>query len=728
MSNGYGRSTEGFGISREQSVNLIVQTCLENGVTDPRQIAYMLATAQHETRNFTAPEEDFGRSQARKLGYRGGEKYFGRGYVHLTHKDNYEQMDRLLGLNGALVRNPSMATDPEIAARIMVVGMRDGLFTGRKLDSYIDADSHDLYNARRTVNGISASKPWSVKAAHDCETYARSWEQRVPGLIEAAKRDGVQPASATPPRTPAPAVGADGQLTRGEHGPEVVALQQRLNRLGYRDANGRALAEDGDFGKGTFDAVVAFQKANGLQGLGVVGPQTRAALERAAPAQQASPPASRASGASNAIYNEAYLHFLDGGSRFEYGRGDMRLSNDPKRGNGTTDPSRNEQDLDRDGLKGVDCSSFVWRGLKDAGYNVGNTPFSTHALFNGNVVTAYARSHFDVIPAADARRDHGTLKQGDVLLFKDKDSGGQHVGIFKGYDSNGRIKFIGSQVHTGPAEANAGQGSYWNGKEFEIVGALRAKSEFQVRAPLHGVPGEATQQQTPAQTQPTTNARPQTPTQPARPAADADGVLQMGEKSPAVAAMQRRLFELGYRGADGKPLNPDGDFGANTLFAVKQFQREHGLEGKGMVGPKTTAALDKAGKALMSDPAHPHHKLYAQALEKVREAEKARGLPIGAHSERVAAALVVECLREGITRVDRVELNDAKTLARAVQVSPMRDESGLNRSTDAISLPQASRQTLGESSEQAHQVAVNVQAQQQDAQRRQTQAVQTAVL
>ncbi|NJC01284.1 hypothetical protein GGR63_001171 [Xanthomonas sp. 3272] len=46
---------------------LIVKTALENGVTDPKQISYMLATAQHETRNFQAPEEDFGRSQARKL-------------------------------------------------------------------------------------------------------------------------------------------------------------------------------------------------------------------------------------------------------------------------------------------------------------------------------------------------------------------------------------------------------------------------------------------------------------------------------------------------------------------------------------------------------------------------------------------------------------------------------------------------------------------------------------
>ena len=89
MANGYGRSNEGFGITRQESVALIVKTAVENGVTDPRQIAYMLATAQHETRNFTAPDEDFGRQQARKLGYRGGEEYFGRGYVHLTHIENY---------------------------------------------------------------------------------------------------------------------------------------------------------------------------------------------------------------------------------------------------------------------------------------------------------------------------------------------------------------------------------------------------------------------------------------------------------------------------------------------------------------------------------------------------------------------------------------------------------------------------------------------------------------
>lgn len=47
MSDGRGRSTEGFGVDRESSVRLIVKTALESGVTDPKQISYMLATAQH---------------------------------------------------------------------------------------------------------------------------------------------------------------------------------------------------------------------------------------------------------------------------------------------------------------------------------------------------------------------------------------------------------------------------------------------------------------------------------------------------------------------------------------------------------------------------------------------------------------------------------------------------------------------------------------------------------
>ncbi|MBB3778877.1 peptidoglycan hydrolase-like protein with peptidoglycan-binding domain/predicted chitinase [Xanthomonas campestris] len=324
MSDGRSRSTEGFGVDRESSVRLIVKTALENGVTDPKQISYMLATAQHETRNFQAPEEDFGRSQARKLGYSGGEELYGRGYVHLTHDYNYAKFDKLLGLNGEMVRNPDMAKQPEIAAKVLVVGMRDGLFTGKPLDRYIDNDSHDVYNARRVVNGVTPSKPWSVKAAKECEEYAGNWERRVPDLIESVKRDGVDLKHSVTSGSTSHQVSKsnDGKLEQGERGEQVKQLQGQLAQLGAVGRDGKPLHADGDFGGDTKYAVEQFQREHGLQIDGVAGQQTQAALAKAltqgtskqpehtaapaAPAQAASSPLlSDPRHPDNAMYNGA---------------------------------------------------------------------------------------------------------------------------------------------------------------------------------------------------------------------------------------------------------------------------------------------------------------------------------------------------------------------------------------------------------------------------------------
>lgn len=420
-----------------------------------------------------------------------------------------------------------------------------------------------------------------------------------------------------------------------------------------------------------------------------------------------------------AIYNEARLHFIDGRERFEYGRGDTgRRPNEG--GDGRTDQSRNERDLDGDGRKGVDCSSFVWRGLRNAGYDVPAAAFTTRDLFNGRDVTPYARRHFDVVAADQARRPNGSLQRGDILMFKDKSGTGQHVGIFQGYDANGHIQFIGSQVSSGPALVTVRPGAYWDGHNQVIVGALRAKPEFHVRAPLHAQ-ASATAGREHAATVQAERPAASVP-RPAVPPADADGVLRHGEKGPAVSTLQQRLAELGYRGEDGKPLRIDGDFGDNTRFAVQAFQREHGLEGLGVAGPKTATALAGAERALLSHPSHPQHALYAQVLERVQAEERAKGIAPGPHSARIAGALAVECLREGITRVDRVELNRDITLVRGVQVSALRDEPGLNITTDAISTRQAAAQPMLESTEQLQQVAANREARQLDAQQRQAAA------
>ena len=64
-------------------------------------------------------------------------------------------------------------------------------------------------------------------------------------------------------------------LSIGSRGPEVVTLQQELNRQLYPSPR---LSTDGVFGRHTRDAVRAFQKNAGLKVDGLVGPMTRAAL------------------------------------------------------------------------------------------------------------------------------------------------------------------------------------------------------------------------------------------------------------------------------------------------------------------------------------------------------------------------------------------------------------------------------------------------------------------
>ena len=50
--------------------------------------------------------------------------------------------------------------------------------------------------------------------------------------------------------------------------------------------------------------------------------------------------------------------------------------------------------------------------------------------------------------------------------------------------------------------------------------------------------------------------------------------------------VQRRLNSLGY---DSGP--EDGDFGKRSIKALRQFQRENGLEPDGKYGPNSDAAL-----------------------------------------------------------------------------------------------------------------------------------------
>jgi hypothetical protein len=85
------------------------------------------------------------------------------------------------------------------------------------------------------------------------------------------------------PATTTTIVPAPPPLAVGSRGDDVVALQQHLVELGYWTGE-----SNGVFGAGTYHAVVAFQKVEGLARDGVVGPVTSAALARADRAPAAS--------------------------------------------------------------------------------------------------------------------------------------------------------------------------------------------------------------------------------------------------------------------------------------------------------------------------------------------------------------------------------------------------------------------------------------------------------
>ena len=77
--------------------------------------------------------------------------WFGRGQIQLTHRANYAKFG---------ISNPADALLPHVSAHVAVTGMRDGMFTGRKLADYqfpADLDAPQHRNPRRIVNGPDGS-------------------------------------------------------------------------------------------------------------------------------------------------------------------------------------------------------------------------------------------------------------------------------------------------------------------------------------------------------------------------------------------------------------------------------------------------------------------------------------------------------------------------------------------------------------------------------------------
>ena len=141
----------------------------ELDASNPLYVAYMLATAYHETAYTMQAITEYGGVRyfdkydtgrlAERLGNTpeadgDGYKYRGRGHVMITGYGNYKKFTDILGID--LVNSPDLALDPIVSAKILTIGSLKGTFTTRRLSQYIKygLEYSEWVNARRVINGV----------------------------------------------------------------------------------------------------------------------------------------------------------------------------------------------------------------------------------------------------------------------------------------------------------------------------------------------------------------------------------------------------------------------------------------------------------------------------------------------------------------------------------------------------------------------------------------------
>lgn len=193
------RSSGVFGTSLSQSqvdgTEAILDEAERRGVP-AKQLAYILATAYHETAHTMQPVREMG-----------GEKYLrskpyypwvGEGLVQVTWEANHRKF-------GATAPG-QMMTWP-IALRALFDGMLKGMFTKYKLSDFISGDKGDYAGARRVVNGTdrAAQIAGYAKAFENALTAAGYYGK----LATQPTQDAPDPVPATPePPAPQPAPAA----------------------------------------------------------------------------------------------------------------------------------------------------------------------------------------------------------------------------------------------------------------------------------------------------------------------------------------------------------------------------------------------------------------------------------------------------------------------------------------------------------------------------------------
>lgn len=191
-------------------------------------LAYILATVKHETGSWMQPIREgahrvgpeysdlSAKAAVRQIHAKGlirenyalpagpyGQSYYGRGLVQITWYENYQKFAAILAI--PLDEHPDLALEWDVALDILFLGMRDGMFTGKKLSDF-DLPAQ-FKQARVIVNGDSHRK-WGGTDRIDDRLAASAgvfW-RALAGLYSAPDpvRDQPPPEPAEAPVAPAP--------------------------------------------------------------------------------------------------------------------------------------------------------------------------------------------------------------------------------------------------------------------------------------------------------------------------------------------------------------------------------------------------------------------------------------------------------------------------------------------------------------------------------------------
>lgn len=145
-------------------------------LTDLRWLAYILATAYHETARTMQPIAEFGKGKGYdygkklKMGAGKGKRipyslpdklYYGRGHTQNTWYENYQRLTKAAatqGKNWDFLNNPELLLQMEPSIWATYFAMQVGLYTGKKLKDYFNDTKEDWINARKIINGLDKAQ------------------------------------------------------------------------------------------------------------------------------------------------------------------------------------------------------------------------------------------------------------------------------------------------------------------------------------------------------------------------------------------------------------------------------------------------------------------------------------------------------------------------------------------------------------------------------------------